>query len=78
MNLTIINSYILILVLKSNINRNLRRTYMKNDFIELGISSELSERLKKLRIETPTQVQVKSIPHILQGKDVIAQAQRGT
>lgn len=78
MNLTIINSYILILVLKSNINRNLRRTYMKNDFIELGISSELSERLKKLRIETPTQVQVKSIPHILQGKDVIAQAQTGT
>ena len=51
---------------------------MKKDFIELGITNELSERLLKLRIDTPTQVQVKSIPYILEGKDVIAQAQTGT
>ena len=37
---------------------------MKKDFIELGITNELSERLLKLRIDTPTQVQVKSIPYI--------------
>ena len=51
---------------------------MKKDFIELGITNELSERLLKLRIDTPTQVQVKSIPYILEGRDVIAQAQTGT
>ena len=51
---------------------------MKKDFIELGITNELSERLLQLRIDTPTQVQVKSIPYILEGRDVIAQAQTGT
>ena len=48
------------------------------NFKTLGVSPEMINHLKKLGIKTPTPVQEQSIPLILSGKDVIAQAQTGT
>jgi len=47
-------------------------------FKDLGISTELEDILKKSGITDPTPIQKKSIPEILKGRDVIAQAQTGT
>lgn len=48
------------------------------DFLTLGIRSSLNETLKNNGIYEPTPVQEKTIPLLLAGKDVIAQAQTGT
>ncbi|WP_081810925.1 DEAD/DEAH box helicase [Bacillus sp. UNC438CL73TsuS30] len=48
------------------------------DFISLGISKELTETLRRFGIATPTPIQKQSIPVVMEGKDVIAQAQTGT
>ncbi|RLQ94081.1 DEAD/DEAH box helicase [Falsibacillus albus] len=47
-------------------------------FKELGMRTALATRLEQLGIEEATAVQEQSIPHVLEGKDVIAQAQTGT
>ena len=51
---------------------------MKNNFKEIGIKKELSDILLKERIDTPTPIQEESIPEILEGKDIIGEAQTGT
>lgn len=51
---------------------------MEINFRELGISEELELVLGKEGIKEPTPVQEKSIPDLLKGKDMIAQAQTGT
>ena len=51
---------------------------MARRFKELGISEEMETALGKMGIKEPTPVQIKSIPDLLEGKDVIAQAQTGT
>lgn len=51
---------------------------MKNGFISFGISQELVEVLTRNGITDPTPVQIQAIPHLLTGKDVMAQAQTGT
>ena len=48
------------------------------DFKELGIKNELVDLLSKSGIKTPTPIQEKSIPQILDGRDVIGEAQTGT
>jgi ATP-dependent RNA helicase DeaD len=48
------------------------------DFLQLGIRKEINHTLKSLGLVTPTPIQEKTIPSILEGKDVIAQAQTGT
>lgn len=48
------------------------------NFIQLGISEELQEVLQRNGIHTPTPIQERAIPHLLEGKDVMAQAQTGT
>ncbi|OAS83180.1 DEAD/DEAH box helicase [Metabacillus litoralis] len=48
------------------------------DFLQLGIRKEINHTLKSLGLVTPTPIQEKTIPSILAGKDVIAQAQTGT
>lgn len=48
------------------------------NFMELGISPELNATLKNNGISKPTPIQEKTIPVLLKGKDVIAQAQTGT
>ncbi|WP_306453945.1 DEAD/DEAH box helicase [Bacillus sp. FJAT-45350] len=47
-------------------------------FIDLGIRTETVKTLEALDITEPTPIQEKAIPLLLEGKDVIAQAQTGT
>ncbi|RWZ58231.1 DEAD/DEAH box helicase [Halobacillus fulvus] len=51
---------------------------MTNTFQQLGIPTQLIDRLKKQGITVPTPVQEEVIPKIFKGKDVMAQAQTGT
>ena len=48
------------------------------NFSKLGISSELEEVLNENFITEPTPIQIRTIPAVLKGQDVIAQAQTGT
>lgn len=48
------------------------------EFIKLGISEELSGILLQNGIAKPTPIQAQAIPAVMEGKDVIAQAQTGT
>jgi ATP-dependent RNA helicase DeaD len=47
-------------------------------FTELGIKPEIDRILKRNGILEPTSIQEQAIPVVLQGKDIIAQAQTGT
>ena len=47
-------------------------------FASLGLSPSLSNPLARLGYTTPTPVQLKSIPIVLTGKDLLAKAQTGT
>lgn len=47
-------------------------------FENLGVSKDIIERLKHQGVTSPTPVQEQSIPSLLNGEDVIAQAQTGT
>lgn len=51
---------------------------MIENFSQLNVKDGLAERLEQLRITQPTPVQIKSIPYLLEQRDVIAQAQTGT
>jgi len=51
---------------------------MSNAFNALGINEELSALLVRNGITEPTPVQTKAIPILLEGEDIIAQAQTGT
>lgn len=48
------------------------------DFLQLGIRKEIHYTLKSLGLTQPTPIQEQTIPMIIEGKDVIAQAQTGT
>lgn len=48
------------------------------NFLELGIRPEINKTLKSNGITKPTPIQERTIPVLLKGKDVIAQAQTGT
>ncbi len=47
-------------------------------FVSLGLTPALCNPLAKLGYTTPTPVQLKSIPIVLTGKDLLARAQTGT
>ncbi|MBT3297879.1 DEAD/DEAH box helicase [archaeon] len=49
-----------------------------NKFEKLGIEGPLLERIKEETFDTPTEVQEKSIPLILEGKDIIAGSATGS
>lgn len=46
-------------------------------FSQLGLDSRLLNTLSELGIANPTPIQQQAIPHVLQGKDVLAGAQTG-
>ncbi|THE11878.1 DEAD/DEAH box helicase [Bacillus timonensis] len=48
------------------------------NFLQLGIRKEINHTLKSLGIVEPTPIQERTIPSVLEGKDVIAKAQTGT
>jgi ATP-dependent RNA helicase RhlE len=47
-------------------------------FIELGLSKPISAALNEMGFTQPTEIQDKTIPHILSGLDVLASAQTGS
>jgi ATP-dependent RNA helicase DeaD len=51
---------------------------MNKTFENIGISKQWQKKLKKEQITTPTPIQASTIPILLKGEDVIAQAQTGT
>ncbi|MEH6993311.1 DEAD/DEAH box helicase [Neobacillus drentensis] len=48
------------------------------DFKSLGISESTVNKLKEFGVAKPTPIQEKAIPFVMNGRDVIAQAQTGT
>ncbi|MDI9818083.1 MULTISPECIES: DEAD/DEAH box helicase [unclassified Legionella] len=48
------------------------------NFIDLNLSDILLKALEDMKFKTPSPVQAQTIPVLLQGRDVIAQAQTGT
>jgi ATP-dependent RNA helicase RhlE len=51
---------------------------MSTQFAALGLGSTLLSTLESLGFKQPTEVQTQAIPHVLEGKDVLAGAQTGT
>lgn len=51
---------------------------MIKSFDKLGLDTKLIEGLKKQGIETPTDIQIESIPVALENKDIIGQSQTGS
>ncbi len=51
---------------------------MKKSFNDLGISPPILKALEKMGFETPTEVQSRAIPHILNGKDQIVISKTGS
>lgn len=49
-----------------------------SDFLALGISQALTDKLHNSGVVTPTPIQERAIPYVMAGKDIIAQAQTGT
>jgi ATP-dependent RNA helicase RhlE len=58
----------------------LKETYTKHlmTFSELKLDTPLTSVLEKMGYATPTPIQSKAIPHILQGRDIFGCAQTGT
>lgn len=50
----------------------------KLTFKELGLSSEVLRAVEDMGFEEPSKIQAEAIPTVLQGKDMIGQAQTGT
>src|SRR3989339_1053444 len=50
----------------------------ESTFSGLGINASILDVLKILKLDTPTPIQVKSIPVVLAGQDLIGVAQTGT
>jgi ATP-dependent RNA helicase RhlE len=47
-------------------------------FRQFGLSPEILRAVQEMRYTTPTPIQEKAIPHVLQGKDLLGSAQTGT
>jgi ATP-dependent RNA helicase DeaD len=47
-------------------------------FADLGLSDEVLQAVTEMGFEKPSPIQAESIPHLLNGRDVIGQAQTGT
>ncbi|MEM5529776.1 DEAD/DEAH box helicase [Gammaproteobacteria bacterium AS21] len=47
-------------------------------FSDMGLAAPILQSIKEIGYETPSPIQAKSIPLLLEGKDIIGQAQTGT
>src|SRR4051794_9381828 len=50
----------------------------ENAFDQLGLKAEIMRAINDLGYETPTPIQLRTIPVLMAGKDLIGQAQTGT
>ena len=55
-----------------------KRNALPAGFAELGLSGQVLEALDNIGYETPTPIQLQTIPVILDGGDILGQAQTGT
>jgi len=62
----------------SNINSDKNTDNSSSGFSSLGLSAELLKAIAEKKYQTPSPIQTKTIPVVLQGKDVMAAAQTGT
>ncbi|MBV1872486.1 MAG: DEAD/DEAH box helicase, partial [Gammaproteobacteria bacterium] len=53
-------------------------TDLPQSFQQLGLNDNLLKALKQVGYETPSPIQAESIPLLLEGRDIIGQAQTGT
>ena len=51
---------------------------MNTEFVGFGLRPTLIQALEELKYTSPTPVQAAVIPHMLEGRDIIAQAMTGT
>ena len=51
---------------------------MNVSFADLGISDDILKSIEDMGFEEPSPIQVLTIPHLLEGRDIIGQAQTGT
>ncbi|MDF2841495.1 MAG: helicase, superfamily [Clostridia bacterium] len=51
---------------------------MKNNFKDLGVSPFILKAIEEMGFETPTEVQSKAIPHILNQEDIIVMSKTGS
>ncbi len=51
---------------------------LAENFSDLGLNKQLLKSLQKSGYETPTPIQAEMIPHVMEGRDVVGQAQTGT
>ncbi|GAB2501071.1 DEAD/DEAH box helicase [Algoriphagus taiwanensis] len=60
--------------------RKVRTTFMENTikFSDLGISEEILRAVEEMGYTQPSPIQSQAIPFVLEGRDVIGQAQTGT
>ncbi len=53
-------------------------TEVKIKFSEMNLSEDVQRAVEKMGFESPSPIQEEAIPHLLEGRDVIGQAQTGT
>ena len=51
---------------------------MDSPFVNLGLSNPFVQAVEQLNFDQPTPIQMAAIPALLQGRDVVGQAQTGT
>lgn len=66
------------LMLCENIIINMQEEMNESSFEQFGLSEELIKAINDVGYETPSPIQLKTIPLLLAGKDVVGQAQTGT
>ena len=53
-------------------------TTVVKPFSELGLATPILKAIEEIGYETPSPIQAESIPHLMQGRDLLGQAQTGT
>ncbi len=53
-------------------------TTVVKPFSELGLAAPILKAIEEIGYETPSPIQAESIPHLMQGRDLLGQAQTGT
>ncbi len=61
-----------------NINSELNEPEKVNTFDQFNLNAELMRAIGDVGYETPSPIQLKTIPLLLEGKDIVGQAQTGT
>ena len=56
----------------------IEQTKEQTNFASFNLSPMLLKALEDLKFETPSPIQQQAIPHLMQGRDLIGQAQTGT